>query len=370
MAAPGPDHDPTRRLAPCLAIAAYLLLLLPLAGCQSARAPVPIDVSGPPTPASYEGVLPCADCDGIRTFLHLRADRVFVLEQDWLEQGEPTRSLVALGRWSVRADGQGLVLAGGPLLTRQFRIESHERLRMLDRLGESLAAGDDYDLVQVATRDPLYASMALRGTYVHVGGDGSFTECQSGLQVPLAGSGEGVALARAYIDARPGPGEPLMVALQGHLEPRAMSSDGSEVEALVVDAFERAWRGESCEAQSPAVAAGLEDTEWLLLEIDGVRVAVPEHLPRARIRLVPGNQRLEGWGGCNVVFASYQVAGESLEFDQVSSTSLSCTYAERETRLLARLGAVTGYVVANGTLTLLADDVPTLRFEASQPYGP
>jgi hypothetical protein len=97
-------------MSACRWFAAALFLLL--AACSrsapdpeaTAAAPpvAPAAPSGEPMDASWQGVLPCADCDGIQTRLHLVADgdvRRFELEETYLA-AEGGERFEASGEWS------------------------------------------------------------------------------------------------------------------------------------------------------------------------------------------------------------------------------------------------------------------------------
>lgn len=80
---------------------------------------------------AYEGVLPCADCPGIRTRLLLQADGGFELSTQYIDrQTAPTKTS---GRFSWNAAGNTITLdAAGA--GQQFRV-GEGRLLQIDRDG-------------------------------------------------------------------------------------------------------------------------------------------------------------------------------------------------------------------------------------------
>ena len=52
-------------------------------------------------PASFEGVLPCADCAGIDTRINLWEDGVFHMQETYLDTVDGDQSFITLGRWHV-----------------------------------------------------------------------------------------------------------------------------------------------------------------------------------------------------------------------------------------------------------------------------
>jgi uncharacterized lipoprotein NlpE involved in copper resistance len=113
---------------------ALLLLVIALGGCMPRSAEPPdmhtsrnaLDWAG-----SYEGVLPCADCPGIKTRLVLHADGRFSLERQYLER--QVAAQMANGRflWNTAGDTIVLDAAGSG---QQFRV-GEGRLLQLDRDG-------------------------------------------------------------------------------------------------------------------------------------------------------------------------------------------------------------------------------------------
>ena len=355
----------------CRGLPPLLLASLWLTACTDEgvrqELPPPLDV-----PAGFEGVLPCVDCDGIRTSLLLRADRVFLLRQTWLGR-ETDDSLVDVGRWRWRDDREAalLDLAAG---TRQFGVTADGRLRPLDRLGQPVAGEASATLEPADVEAVFRRPWRWRGMYRQAGGEGLFHDCGSGLTRPVVADGGFHQLARAYAAQRSVAGAWLLVTLEGWLEPLPVTDTGEQEgaaarEALRVTGVDRAWPGEDCgrrEAGSAAVS-GLEDTVWWLADISGA--ALPAARARApRIRLLPGTERLEGFGGCNVILGGYMADATGLSFSDVSTTYKECpgtTALER--RLVSVLRSVDAYAVDGGELWLYADGAVVARFDAGPP---
>ncbi|PZO08355.1 MAG: hypothetical protein DCF27_08700 [Lysobacteraceae bacterium] len=128
---------------------ALLLLaaLLALAGCGRAPsdpgAALPSDAPAPSQAdgldATWQGVLPCSDCDGIQTRLRLLADnqgRRFELQETYLAQ-DGGDAFQSQGNWVEEAgeiDGQPVVVyrldAGGA--SRWFSLQPDGALEMLE----------------------------------------------------------------------------------------------------------------------------------------------------------------------------------------------------------------------------------------------
>ncbi|MHB8078470.1 MAG: copper resistance protein NlpE [Candidatus Krumholzibacteriia bacterium] len=106
-------------------------------------------------PATYVGVVPCADCPGIRWTLNLYPDGVFRQRLEYLERsenGRPARFDDG-GRWALAANGEQLVLRGDGGSTDLFALRGDDTLRKLDAEGREIATTLDYDL----KRAPVFA---------------------------------------------------------------------------------------------------------------------------------------------------------------------------------------------------------------------
>lgn len=119
-------------------LALTLALVAALGGCMprnDAAVPDPahnsrnaLDWAG-----SYEGVLPCADCPGIRTRLVLHADGRYELQTQYLERQPAPQT--ASGRFTWNSAGSTITLdAAG--WGQQFRV-GEDRLLQLNRDGSA-----------------------------------------------------------------------------------------------------------------------------------------------------------------------------------------------------------------------------------------
>ncbi len=130
-----------------------LVLAMPLAGCQTGRvAPTVTSAEDRVAPvvsvkkilAVYEGVLPCADCQGIRTELTLfDGDFTYRLVETYLGTPDGDRTVESDGRWSLlRPDRRDPEVAiyqlrpDEPGDVRNFLVVDDQQIRQLDGNGE------------------------------------------------------------------------------------------------------------------------------------------------------------------------------------------------------------------------------------------
>ena len=230
------------------ALGGVALLLIGL-GPWFASAAAPVDqrlaAALGPLPASFAGVLPCADCPGIRYQLDLYPDQAFVLRTTYLER-EPDNVLDDIGGFLLGSEPRTLVLMGGRAAPMQFRIEDPARLRLLDLNGRQMVSDLNYDLTRTPTFTPVEPQLVLRGMYQYLADAGRLEECLTRWRLPVAQEADNVALERAYLAARSAPGEALLVSLEGQIASRPkMDGDGQEL-TLVPLRFIGVRPGASC----------------------------------------------------------------------------------------------------------------------------
>ncbi|MCS6191631.1 copper resistance protein NlpE [Shewanella baltica] len=80
---------------------------------------------------SYEGVLPCASCEGIQTLITLQADNRFVQETVYLGKDEKILKLMGKAAWDEK--GQKITLEDGT----QYLVGENQ-LIMLDTEGQRI----------------------------------------------------------------------------------------------------------------------------------------------------------------------------------------------------------------------------------------
>ena len=159
-----------RLLAPCMVLALAAGVATGLRAQQPAM-PVPV-------PATFAGVMPCADCPGVAQTLTLRADGLYRLRRTYL--GKPDGPYSELGRWKLNAAGTLLMLRG-ETDTLLFAVapsggEGEDMLRLLDRGGQPIESDANLALRRTAELDPV-----------------AFTDCDGGVRertaVELAAGG-------------------------------------------------------------------------------------------------------------------------------------------------------------------------------------
>lgn len=82
----------------------------------------------------YEGTLPCADCEGIKTVIEINEDNTYTLSQTYLKGPENSTDLKSEGTFSWNNSGSNITLKNGDE-TMQYKV-GENLLFMLDSEGK------------------------------------------------------------------------------------------------------------------------------------------------------------------------------------------------------------------------------------------
>jgi copper homeostasis protein (lipoprotein) len=322
-------------------------------------------------PATFAGVLPCADCEGIRQTLDLFTDGAFHWRSVYL--GKPAGNAPDdLGRWTFASDGRTLLLHGGREAPVRFIVRDDDALRLLDLEGRPIESSLNYELRRLpGPFTPFEPRATLRGAYAYFADAPIFTDCGTGQRMPVAPEGDALALERAYVAARQPPAAPRIALLEGRIAQRMPMEGPGPRPTLLVDRFLRlAAASEAC--PPPPANAPLAGTRWRLTRLDDAPVfATPGARRReAWLQFDGAAPRVSGSGGCNTLTGTYAVDADTLRVSQVAGTRMACAdaVASQERRFLEMLASARRWLVAGTLLELLDDDDRLLaRFEAAPP---
>ena len=339
-------------------ITAGLALAFALDPAASRSASAPRDTASVlgALPASFTGLLPCADCAGIRVQIDLLPPGAYVQRMTYL-RNDRDESFYELGRWSLSADRHTLSLDGGPGGTARWQVADSLTLQKLDADGHPIQSAHPYALRPSPKATPIEPRLELSGMFTPLAKAGRFKECRTGLEWPVATSDDYLSLVRAY-NAQAVPGAALRVSLRGRVEQRPNMEDPhmSDVvflpyePTLVVEAFLAAKPGETC--TEPNTRAGLESRRWRPVRL-GDQELVARGQQEPWIVLDPRSKRVTGFGGCNRFTGGYEAGEGTLRFATIAATKVYCASIDTETRFLQVLGATRGYRVSGRTLELL-----------------
>jgi len=275
------------------------------------------------------------------TEMQLQADTAppirFKLEFD------PDR-IVAKHRYHVRAR----ITVGDKVLFR-----SHMGVPVLELKKNSYA---DVTMRAEST-DPAYYVLPpqqRRGMYSYMADSGWFSDCLSGVRVPVAQQGENLALETAYMKSRPMHGAQMLVTLKGHLENVVFMEGIKTRPMLVVDQF-ISIEPRGC--SGPSSTAQLENTYWKLMSLNNELVESPEGAREIHFVLNRDNFRLSGFAGCNSLTGNYRVDGEKLTFSDIAGTMMACSNGMViERQIHEMFPRVAGWKISGETLQLVSSN--------------
>jgi len=341
----------------CLILAA----LLGVSGCAG-RAGVRLPEVGLTLPATFVGVLPCADCPSIHYQLNLMPDNTFYMRMTYLERPD-AGDLDDVGTWVESSDGATIVLDQGEM----FAIKSPQRLRKLDLEGGEIVSSLPYDLTRAESFAAFEPQRVLRGMYTYLADAGTFSECRTGRRFPVAMEADNAALEREYAQARSAPGEAVLAEVEGRLAARPRREGAGTEETLVVVRFVGLEPRGECSARF--AAAPLEGTTWHLATLGERTVTASSSPQRAGLVLDGENHRVSGSGGCNRIMGTYTRDGEHIGFSPMAATRMACPDGmDLEQAYTAMLELVTSWRVLGRTMELR--DVDGRRLASFQVDAP
>jgi uncharacterized lipoprotein NlpE involved in copper resistance/surface antigen len=124
-----------------------------------AAAPAPAGMGFPTVlPASFSGVLPCADCPGLQYHIEFHDDGSYRMRMTYLERGAngAGKDVDDAGAWQLVLDGRRVTLRSDANNTNTtFEVVGPDTLRLLDKSGQEISSKLNYDLKRAAQYAPI-----------------------------------------------------------------------------------------------------------------------------------------------------------------------------------------------------------------------
>jgi len=109
----------------------------------------------------------------------------------------------------------------------------------------------------------------------------------------------------------------------------------------------------------------LENTYWVLTELDGKPIATINEAKKLHVLLNPVTKTASGFAGCNQFTGEYWLAGKKLSLKNIASTRMFCQETmETETRFLQILQEVDEFKIKEHELFLTKGDIQLAKFQA------
>lgn len=272
-----------------------------------------IGAHGLALPATFTGVIQ-EPAGAVEWALALASDQTFQLSRSF-----PSGQRDSLGRWVADPAAGTLVLNDGAELPLLIRPTASGTLSVIDA-----NSGEKHDgLLKLAAADALALSnMTMAGMVTYMADAAIFEECVSGAVFLISAEGDYLALERAYLADRSGPGAPLYMMLDGGIDTRP-AMEGPDRQMIIVDRFLRTQPEMNCVRKQPEVT--LINTYWRLQELEGRKF--PMDATRLEPHLVLEDTETAAYRatvGCNRMRGSFQLAGEALTVSPAASTMMAC----------------------------------------------
>lgn len=300
-------------------------------------------------PASFAGELPCADCEAVRYRLDLFPDGSYFRRLTYAGRSE--QGFDQIGRWAVSADGRTLRLTSGNRASGEFEIRDASTLRPIARTDAPARLEADHRLERQPTFMPIEPRLQMRGLYSYKADAGWFTECLTGMRMPVAQEGDNAALESGYLNARDKPGGELLAVIDGRIAMRQPMEGPGPRPTVVVDRFLSVGSGD---CDSPVTVATLEDTHWALVALRGEPLVIPAGRGSPYLVLQSEQARVVGSGGCNRLSGGYAREGDRLSFSRIARTLMACSEGmDLERAFVEALEEVTHWRIEGDRLQLL-----------------
>jgi copper homeostasis protein (lipoprotein) len=337
--------------------------LAPSKSAAEVEAPPVVDTS--PTsleslPARYSGVLPCADCTGIRFDIDLRPANVYFLRMTYLGV-TPERVYDDIGAWSLASDLRTLALRGARQSPMLFSITNTNTLRKLDTEGQTIESELNYSVARSEKYEPLAPVVPLRGMYSLTANGALLEECTTGLKLQIEGA-QTESLATEFAKARGTAARPVLLAVEGKID-SLESADASAHGKLTATSAAKFWAGESCGARG--VTHDLEGSRWVLVRIGDKAVMAQEGRAEPYIVLQTTSKQVAGHAGCNRLSGGYTIERDALRLSEITTTRMACPELETENEFLNALETVERWKLMDNQLALFdKSGVQVLQFES------
>lgn len=106
-------------------------------------------------------------------------------------------------------------------------------------------------------------------------------------------------------------------------------------------------------ADTAALAQQIGQGRWLLSEINGKAITVPEGVETPYLELDASNGSVSGFGGCNRLMGTVELAGDKIGFPGLGSTKRLCEQSmDLENRFTGALRNVSSFKLDGGKLDL------------------
>ncbi len=314
----------------------------------------------PNAPATYLGIIPCADCEGNELQINLLDDFTFMTKQVAL--GKSENAYITTGIWEFTDSTQTITLKSINQSPQWFVLTGDRVIEMLDVYGKKFQSELNYTLTKKENYEPITDSFPMKGMFRYMADAALFVDCFSQKKYPVAMENEYISLEREYL-TNTDAGNPLLVTLEGSLVSRPKMEGEGEILTLVVKKLDKVWPQLDC--KSSLSVATLKNTYWKLLEINGepVNTKMAEREPHFVLRT--DGKNIKGFGGCNNFLGTFEVKKNKIKFGPLAGTRKFCEKTmDLENSFMKVFSEVNNYKIFGEKLELYQDENIIAKFES------
>ena len=120
----------------------------------------------------------------------------------------------------------------------------------------------------------------------------------------------------------------------------------------------------SCVTSQKNAQADLRNTRWMLRELNGASVAVPEGGREAFILFAAVDDKISGIGGCNNFFGTAAVNASTISFSGIGATRMACPDMAIESGFFQAMEGEVTFEISGDKMTWQRSGKIIARFEA------
>lgn len=192
-----------------------------------------------PMQQSYQGVLPCADCQGINTALFLDKNGTWVMTQDYI--GKKT-TFATFGSWARTASQLVLTEPNGE---KTYFRAGDDSLLLLDSEGNTINSLLNYRLNAENISLPT-TPMPMVGEYKYFADAAVFQECGTQKTYPVEGN---IVLEKGYLKSRSDKLEPVLLKFNAHFTEQEKPDSDQRQLTIVSDGDVHFYPNKNCQKQ-------------------------------------------------------------------------------------------------------------------------
>ena len=198
-------------------------------------------------PGRYAGVLPCADCVGIRTELQLWPSGACVLQSTYQGKPNDANRFVEWGRWSHDDPGRVVLELAGGERTLYFAPQPDGSLIKYDLAGTTLLEAATNSLSPSEGTFAPGGLLPLRGTFHYPRPRvAHFRECTSGRELLVRLDPQAAGIEGDFSDRGGDPATGMVAEVKGTLQVTPLEDADGAVLLLTIKEYDALLPGERC----------------------------------------------------------------------------------------------------------------------------